>query len=132
MALAEDACLKYLEKLKWKGSPKCPYCESPRFTRMVQERRYHCNYCFTSYSVTVNTIFHRSHVKLKKWFKAIFILETGEYSISARQLAKELEVTNNTALSMKKRIQKGHEQNPSELKKIATFYKKAMDDKPKP
>lgn len=132
MALTEDACLKYLEKLKWKGSPKCPYCESPRFTCMAQQRRYHCNYCFTSYSVTVNTIFHRSHVKLKKWFKAIFILETVKYSISARQLAKELEVTKNTALSMKKRIQKGHEKDPSELEKIATFYKKAIDDKPKP
>jgi len=128
MALTNEACLFYLEELKWHGTPTCPYCGSTRSTPIPKEWRYHCNYCFTSYSVTVNTIFHRSHVSLSKWFKAIFLIESSQDTISVRSLAAQIAVTKNTASSLMRRIREAKQDNPQEISKIVEFYKKFVDE----
>lgn len=127
MALTEERCLAHLEYIRWSGKPTCPYCDSIKSTRMKEKRRYHCNHCFTSYSVTVNTIFHHSHIDLVKWFRAIFLISTSQDKISARVLATEINVTKNTALSMIKRIQKAKAENLNDLRNISAFYKECMD-----
>ena len=123
MALTEDECISFLEIIRWSDSPTCPYCGSRRASRMSKERRYHCNHCFTSYSVTVNTIFHHSHVELTKWFKAIFLVLQNEGDISARALARSIGVSKNTALSMKKRILRAKAENSKNLVAISAFYR---------
>ena len=128
MALTEDDCSAYIEQIIWNGEPLCPYCGSANSTRIEKESRYHCNYCFTSYSVTVNTLFHHSHIKLTKWFKAIFLLIMSMHDISSRRLAAEIGVTRNTALSMKKRIQSAKEHDIVQLEMIANFYKRYADE----
>lgn len=123
MALTEDECLAYLEKIKWAGKPTCPYCGSMKASCMKSERRYHCNHCFTSYRVTVNTIFHHSHVKLTKWFKSIYLVASNENTISARTLAKEICVSKNTALSMKNRILHAKVEEAKDILLISEFYR---------
>lgn len=127
MALTNEVCLSYLEELRWAGTPKCPYCQSTRSTPLQKERRYHCNHCFASYSVTVKTIFHHSHIELSKWFKAIFLIELSQDNISVRALAKEIRVTKNTASAMIKRIRQGKENDPQEISRIFEFCKRFMD-----
>lgn len=122
MSLTHVRCLRYLEELMWNGIPTCPYCKSHKATSIRNEHRYHCRYCYTSYSVTVNTLFHGSHVTLDKWFKAIFFLHSSKNDISVRQLAKKISVTNKTASSIKKRIEEEREREPKILSNIATFY----------
>lgn len=124
MALTHDECLAYFEKLRWSGSPVCPYCGSKKSIPMHREKRYHCGYCYTSYSVTVNTLFHRSHVNLSKWFKAIFLIDKANGKVSIRQLASIISVSNKTASSMLKRINSERQKNPDLVKKIADFYAK--------
>lgn len=102
----EKDCIAYLETVRWKGLPVCPYCGSNHATAMPRENRYHCNACYTTFSVTVNSIFHQSHLPLPKWFLAIFLILDGEMSISIRRLAKILAVNKNTAWNLKKRIHK--------------------------
>lgn len=98
---------------------------------MRHENRYHCGYCYTSYSVTVGTIFHHSHIDLAKWFQAIFLITTLDKDISIRQLAKAISVTNRTASSMIKRIKHANQDNPKMLRKIADFYAEYIGrDKP--
>ena len=29
----QEACIAYLERLRWQGSPECPHCESTRVKR---------------------------------------------------------------------------------------------------
>lgn len=99
-----EDCLIYLEFVRWNGKPKCPYCESTHFTRLKKERRYHCNRCYTTYSVTVRTMFHKTHVDLQKWFLAIWIMLHTRTNISVRQLANYIKVNRNTAWRMSKRI----------------------------
>ena len=99
-----DDCLKHLEKVRWDAKPICPYCKSPNNTPLSKERRYHCNNCNTSYSVTVGTIFHKTHVDLQKWFLAISLILNAYKGISARQLARDLEVNKNTAWYLAMRV----------------------------
>jgi transposase-like protein len=99
-------CLALLELIRWKNKPICPYCKSPNCTPMPKENRYHCNSCNTSFSVTVGTIFHKTKVDLQKWLLAISIILNAKKGISARQLARDLEVNKNTAWYMQMRIRK--------------------------
>ncbi len=97
-------CLTHLEAIRWNGKPKCPYCASLRVSK--NEHRYHCNNCNTSFSVTVNTIFHKTKVDLQKWFLAVALVLNAKKGISARQLARDIEVNKNTAWLMLMRIRK--------------------------
>ncbi len=99
-------CLEYLEEVRWKSQPKCPYCQSTNVTPMPKESRHHCNNCNTSFSVTVGTIFHKTKIDLQKWFLAITIILNAKKGVSARQLARDLEVNKNTAWYMAMRIRK--------------------------
>jgi transposase-like protein len=99
-------CIKHLEKVRWNNIPKCPYCQSENQSPAPKERRYHCNKCNTSYSVTVQTIFHKTKCDLQKWFLAISLVLNAKKGLSARQLARDIEVTKDTAWSMLMRIRK--------------------------
>jgi transposase-like protein len=99
-----EDCLALLEQIRWNGKPKCPYCESNKARKLKNERRYQCNECFTSYSVTVSTILHKTHVELHKWFVAINLVLNSAGGITVRQLAKEIGVQKNTACYMIERI----------------------------
>lgn len=105
MLETHEECLAYLEAIRWRGSPTCPYCGSVKASAYKNEHRYRCNACFTSYSVTVGTIFHKTHVELNKWFRAILLLYKLNPEISVRKLAQELDVSRATAALMVQRIQ---------------------------
>ncbi len=113
-----EDCLALLEQVRWGGKPKCPYCESTNFRKLKNERRYQCNECFTSYSVTVGTLFHKTHVDLQKWFIAIHLVLNSQEGISVRQLAKEIGVNKNTAHYMIERIQEAIIEKSDLLQKL--------------
>ncbi len=102
----QDVCIDYLEKVRWDNKPRCPYCKSHNSSPMPKEHRYHCNNCNTSYSVTVDTIFHKTKLDLQKWFLGISLILNAKKGISARQLARHLDVNKNTAWYMGMRIRR--------------------------
>jgi transposase-like protein len=102
----ESDCIRHLENVRWKGKPVCPYCGSDRATSAPAEQRYHCNNCKTSFSVTVGTIFHHTHLPLQKWLLAVSIVLNAKKGLSARQLARDLEVHRNTGWRMGMQIRK--------------------------
>lgn len=102
----QSDCIKHLERVRWNGTPVCPYCKSDRQSPMPKESRYKCNNCFLSYSVTVGTIFHKTKCDLQKWFLAIALTLNAKKGMSARQLARDIEVTKDTAWYMMMRIRK--------------------------
>lgn len=99
-------CILHLEKVRWNNEPVCPYCNSKKQTPAPKEQRYHCNNCNTTYSVTVGTIFHKTKCDLQKWFLAISLVLNAKKGLSARQLARDIEVTKDTAWYMLMRIRK--------------------------
>ena len=102
----QEACRAHIEEVRWHGKPACPYCKSLRITALPKEARYHCNGCNTSFSVTVGTIFHKSKIDLQKWFLAISLVLNARKGISARQLARDIDVNKNTAWLMLMRVRK--------------------------
>jgi transposase-like protein len=96
----QEDCISHLESIRWGDKPRCPYCKSEKQTPLKQEHRYHCN---NSFSVTVGTIFHKTHIPIQKWFFAVSLILNAQKGIPARQIGRHLHVNRNTAwrISMK-------------------------------
>ncbi len=102
----EEHCIAYLERVRWQGNPICPYCDSDRSSPVSNEQRHHCNNCNTSFSVTVGTIFHHTHLPLQKWFLAVWLILNAKKGIASRQLSRDLGVNKNTGWYLAMRIRK--------------------------
>lgn len=102
----ENDCLAHIEKVRWHGRPVCPYCTSDRVTPITAEQRHHCNACNTTFSATVNTIFHHTHLPLQKWFLALTLILNAKKGISSRQLGRDIDVNRNTAWYLGMRVRR--------------------------
>lgn len=96
LRIAEEDCALLLESIRWPKGLSCPRCRSkhvrmfPSSTTGVRPRRlYRCLDCRYQYSVTAGTIFHKSHLSLRKWFLAIHRI-TSNSGLTARGLQREL------------------------------------------
>ncbi len=121
-------CIKHLENIRWNNEPTCPYCKSKKQTPIKRENRYHCNNCNTSYSVLVGTIFENTKLDLQKWFAAISIIINAEKGVSSRKLAKDIEVTKDTAWYMQIRIKKAFSESGVLLKGLIKANELYIDD----
>lgn len=100
-----ESCIAHLETVRWGDSPGCPYCRSPRVGRKNDGgQRWNCHLCKKSFSVTVGTIFHNSHVDLQRWFLLIALMFSAKKGLSAMQAARDLEMRRPTVWSMMHRI----------------------------
>ena len=100
----QQSCIEHLEQARWNGVTRCPYCTSTNCARL--QHRHRCYTCKTSFSVTVKTIFHHTHMPLQKWFLAIGLMLNARKSLSALQLSRDLHVNKNTAWRIAMQIRK--------------------------
>ena len=100
------ACIKHLETLRWGGSPACTYCSSDKVAphREASRDRWQCWACHKSFSVTVGTIFHNTHVDLQRWFLLVSLMLNAKKGLSSCQAARDLEMRQPTVWSMMHRI----------------------------
>lgn len=54
--------------------------------------------------VTVNTVFESSHIPLRVWLQAVFLIASSKKGISSNQLSRSLGITLNSAWFMSHRI----------------------------
>jgi len=115
----QEDCLKYLEQIRWGDGVICPYCGSTKVCHHQEKtkKRWQCWNCKKSFSVTVGTIFHQTHIPLQKWFIAISLILNAKKGISSCQLARDIQVHQETAWSMGHRIRKAMQQKDGELLK---------------
>jgi transposase-like protein len=103
----EAAAIARLEAIVWPNGPYCPRCGGfDRITPVKGGRAglRRCGPCKREFTVTVGTIFERSHVKLHKWFQAAHLMASSKKGISAHQLHRTLKVTYKTAWFMEHRL----------------------------
>ena len=101
----ETTARLYLESRIWPDGPRCPVCGTgDNITKRKREGYHRCNPCKEDFTVRTGTIFERSHVPLRKWVYAMYLLVTARKGISSLQLAKELSVTQKTAWFMLHRL----------------------------
>ncbi len=101
----EETCVAFLERTRWNGHIVCPYCDGSNVTAVPSEQRHHCNRCKASFSVTVKTFFHNSHVDLRKWVLAVILFLESD-KVSGQHLSRVLKVNKNTAWYMKERLKR--------------------------
>ena len=102
---SEEMVIEYFEFLRWGGGMICPYCDSERsITKLKQYPYYLCNDCRQKFTVRTDTVFERSHVPLRKWLYAMYLLETSRKGISSIHLGKTLGVRQATAWFMLHRL----------------------------
>lgn len=100
----DDSCREALTKLRWPDGVTCPRCESKDIRNSYTRDQYDCGSCGYQFSVTSGTIFHDSHLPLRKWFVAIFLIVEAKKGISANQLKRVLGVSYKTAWYLCHRI----------------------------
>lgn len=86
----EEACLAYLERLRWSNGFVCPRCgcvgEAYRATRI----RLMCPSCQHQGSVTAGTIFDKTRTPLRVWLAAAWYLTNQKQGVSALGLQRVL------------------------------------------
>jgi transposase-like protein len=85
----DDACLRFLEDLRWKPGFKCQACGGDEsWSQSTGLRR--CKTCRFDNSVKVGSIFESSRLPLKTWFYAIWWMTSQKTGVSALNLQKNL------------------------------------------
>jgi transposase-like protein len=105
----EEAAYEYVESRVWPNGPVCPKCGvigragklGGASTRIGVYKCYDCRKPFT---VKVGTIFESSHIALRLWLQAIFLIAASKKGISSNQLHRTLGITLKSAWFMSHRI----------------------------
>lgn len=98
-------CRAVLEALRWPGDPECPRCRSKNILRIPGDRAVlDCRHCGYQFTVTAGTIFHDTHLPLRKWFMATYLLCESKKGMSSNQLKRTLNVSYKTAWYLTHRI----------------------------
>jgi transposase-like protein len=103
----EAKCRAYLEKLRWPNGVSCPRCKGEKIYRIEKRDQFVCAACEYQFSVTVDTIFHDTHLPLVTWFLATVLLCEAKKGMSACQIQRSLGIkTYKTAWYLCHRIRK--------------------------
>lgn len=85
----EEDCVRYLVQVRWPDGFRCRRCGSGRSWTLSSGLR-QCAECKKMTSVTAGTIFHRSHLPLRVWFRAIWSFTNQKNGMSALGLQRTL------------------------------------------
>lgn len=98
----DEAARAYLEAVRWPNGPVCPHCdnkdEKPIYpiaanpAKGIRAGLRQCAKCEGTFTVTVGTIFEKSHIPLRKWLIAWYLLCTSKKGVSAAQIQRMLEI----------------------------------------
>lgn len=103
----QQACIEHLESIRWAGEPHCPHCGSLKVARKNERwrvGRWNCHDCKSSFNVLSGTIMEKTKIPLQKWFLGIGLMVNAKKSLSSCQLARDLDMTQQSALYMQHRI----------------------------
>ena len=91
---------EYLEAIRWPGGPTCPHCknaEPNKIWKLVANKAkkirpglYHCAECKKQFGVMVKTIFTDSHIPLRTWLVAWYLICNAKKGVSALQIQRAL------------------------------------------
>lgn len=105
----EEAAYEYVEARLWTNGPVCPHCGGvERIGKMggksTRIGTYKCYDCRKPFTVKVGTIFESSHIPLRLWLQAIFLIASSKKGVSSNQLHRTLGITLKSAWFMSHRI----------------------------
>lgn len=124
----EADAYKYLEDLRWRGTPVCPHCGSVRQhyflkpqsgtsrktrTGSHSERRvWKCADCRKQFSVLTGTLLHGTKIEVRKWVLVMFEMASNKNGMSAREIQRKYDITAESAWFMAHRLREAMNQEP--------------------
>src|SRR3954469_2948637 len=105
----EHKAREWLEARLWPNGPVCPRCGAIGEATLMRgeshrPRLYQGNACREPFTVTVNTLYERSHVPLNKWLAATHLMMASKKGISSLQIGRLLGLSKKTAWFLMHRI----------------------------
>jgi transposase-like protein len=105
----EAAAYAFVEARLWPNGPICPHCGGvDRISKMggksTRIGAYKCYQCRKPFTVKIGTIFEASHVPMRHWLQAIFLMSSSKKGVSSNQLHRTLGCTLKTAWFISHRL----------------------------
>jgi transposase-like protein/Zn ribbon nucleic-acid-binding protein len=101
----EDTCWDHLRKSRWPDGFTCPMCSEDEDWIFLEARElWHCYECGHQTSVTSQTILENTNLDLQTWFLAAYLVFTTKKGLSSYELARNLEVHQETAWYLQQRL----------------------------
>lgn len=86
----EATCEQYLIQKRWPNGYVCVKCGHTKAWYMTARRTFECASCRKQYSITADTLFHKSQTPLREWFVALFLMSESKKGISGLALKRYL------------------------------------------
>lgn len=105
----EQAAYEFVEERLWPTGPICPHCGGCEHNgkmggNSTRIGAYKCYDCRKPFTVKIGTIFESSHIPLRLWLQAIFLIASSKKGISSNQLHRTLAITLKSAWFMSHRV----------------------------
>lgn len=105
----KEKAREYLESVRWPDGVVCAHCGNTENIYELNGKAhrpglYKCSKCGKQFSVTVGTLFEKSHVPLNKWLLTVHLLCASKKGHSSHQIHRMIGVTYKTAWFMTHRI----------------------------
>ena len=105
----EAAAYDFVESRIWAKGRPCPHCgvldrSGPLKGKSTRIGVYKCYECRKPFNVKVKTIFEKSHIPMRLWLQAIFLIASSKKGVSTNQLHRTLGITLKSAWFMSHRI----------------------------
>ena len=100
----EDNCRKFLFEERFPEGFVCSKCGGREYYEIRTRHVCQCKYCRHQTSVTAGTVMHRTHLPLTVWFWAMYLCATDKRGVSAKGLARQLEISYESAWYLLVRI----------------------------
>jgi transposase-like protein len=108
---SEEAAYAYVEARIWPDGPTCPHCgnvDGGRIGKLNGKTTriglYKCYACRQPFNVKVGTVFEKSHVPMRVWLQAIYLMSASKKGISTRQLQRTFQCGLKTAWFLGHRV----------------------------
>jgi transposase-like protein len=103
-----DKAREFLESVLWPDGSICPHCGLIGCANQLHGKGgakgtkaragvYKCKGCEKQFTITVGTVFERSHIPLNKWLLILHLMVASKKGISAHQIHRMLGLTYKTA-----------------------------------
>ena len=108
----DGKCRRYLELLRWPTGVCCTRCGDMNVSRIKGRIQWDCLGCGHQFSVMAGTIMQDSHLSLRKWFAAIYLMCESKKGMSANQMKRTLGTTYRTAWHLCHRVREAMGNDP--------------------
>jgi transposase-like protein len=116
----EEAAYEFVEARIWPRGAVCPHCGGTERNKKMggastRIGTYKCYDCRKPFTVKVGTIFEASHIPMRIWLQAIFLIASSKKGMSSNQLHRTLGITLKSAWFLSHRIREAMASSPDGL-----------------